>query len=246
MSDKNRDAKIRKLKKLRDKAESAQAIGSEAEAQSFAEMVQKLLTEYKVDESEIRGGLETEADPIVRVRPDYFKHKIKIRMRHIPWLEELGTVVAWGHYCKLLVIPRTSAVVFVGRKLDAETASEVYCKLVNAAEAIADKEYVKYFYECKDIGRVARARGFRASFLAGFITRLAKKYAEYMEELRIYYASNQKALVVLKDAREAVEDFCKGIPEAEAKKPQKIENREGWLRGHDKAAEMNISGNEEL
>ncbi len=232
----DRDAILRKLKKLRAKAEGAEAIGSELEAQAFAEMVQKLLTEYKVEEAEISNLEESEADPIVRVRPNYLKHKIKVRQRPIEWLERLGGVVAWGHYCRLLIVPSSSMIVFVGRKTDAEVAAEVYCKFVNVAEALADKEYVDYFFKCKREGDERRARGFRQSFLRGFCSRLDEKYYEHMDALRQYYAHDKKALVVLKDARTKVDEYVEKNVRKSTKetKPQPITNRAGWLRGRSK------------
>ena len=242
----DRGSKIRKLKKLRDKAASAEAIGSEAEAQAFAEMVQKLLVEYKVDESELFP--EEEDEQIVQSSPDWDKWGVKVRRREVPWMLDLGKVVAYGHWCRMASAPGTSYIMFIGKKVDADVAADVFGKLCSVAEDIADKEYVKYFYECRDAGNVAKARGFRQSFLVGFARRIGSRYFERLEQIREYYAHNQRALTVLNDARSKVDDWVESnVRKRETPTPKsKITNLTGYGRGRTKADEVQLSSSKEI
>jgi hypothetical protein len=186
-------------------------------------------------------------EPIVRVRPNYHEGGIKLRKTRIDWIEQLASVVAWGHYCRILVHPGTSMVTFVGKETDARTAAQVYEKLFNAAESIADKEYVKFFYDQKKLGDQTKARGFRTSFLIGFCRRIGQRYAEYVEALKNYYAHDQKALVVIKDSRQKVDEWMKDVKSRkEEPKMTPITNRAGYLKGVDRANAVSLTGAKEI
>lgn len=244
----DRESIIRKLKKLRAKAESAEAIGSEAEAQTFAEAIQRMLSEYKVEEAEIAENDDLETDPIVRVNPPTAKYNIPYKHREVVWMHDLANIVAFAHYCRNLLVPGTNLVVFAGRQNDAEVAAEVWCKLVVAAESMADREYVDYFYECKRRGDVRKARGFRGSFLLGFVSRIRTRYIDHMNAIREYYSHDQKALTTLKAARSKVDDWVdKNVNKERGKQVDRtVQNRAGYLKGQDKAAELKLTTAKEI
>lgn len=248
MSD--RKEKIRKLKKLFEHSDSAKNLGSEAEAQAFAEMAQKLLVEYKIDTSELsEEEEEQELRKICRVRPRYSYGKkdpgIRFRSRRIEWLVHLAIMVADAHFCRVVVIKGTSTVDMAGRRHDAETAAEVYEQLVEAAERIADKEYARYFYKMRDEGLERKARGYRGSFLLGFCSRIGQKYREHMAALKEYYAHDQKALEILKGYGKDIEEFFDQDPtigmKDEDRRSLKVANLAGWSHGRDQADRMELS-----
>lgn len=245
----DRDSILRKLKKMAAKLGSLRELGSEAEATSFSELMQKLATEHQIEASEIAPEDREELDPIIRLVPPYAKYGIKVKQRQTQWMIDLGIPVADGHYCRLLVLPHSSAVVFVGRTSQVEVAAEVYLKLLTVAESLADKEYVKFFYEMKREGDVKRARGFRQSFLLGFCYRVGVRYAEYMEALRAYYAHDKKALMVMNHSRAEVIKWIEDQKVPKSKKERRWnepENREGWVRGREKAEGVDLSGRKKL
>jgi hypothetical protein len=123
----------------------------------------------------------------------------------------------------------------------------VYLKLANVAESLADKEYVKYFYEMKNQGDATRARGFRTSFLVGFCARIGQRYVDWMEAIKAYYAHDKKALVVLKTSHEKVDEWLeqKNVKKSKVQhKGSSVTNRAGWVRGREKAEEVDLSGHE--
>lgn len=243
-----RDDAIRKLKKMRAKMEGAQILGSEAEAASFQEMIQKMCAQHQVDEAELEPQTLDEVDPIERVFPDYGKYGYKVRPSRVDWLFSLADSVSYAHYCSFFRYGKTSMVSFVGRRSNAQVAAEVYLKLAKLAEEIADKEYVNFFYECRDKGDVRKARGFRHSFLVGFCRRIAERYADYQQKLKEYYAHDARALAILGDARKRVRDWIavQDIPTAQDDKRKGVVNWDGFHKGVSKANDVEMTSNKKL
>lgn len=235
---------IDKLKKMQAKAASSEALGYEAEALAFAEAMQKMISEYKVEKAEL--GVEDEKkEEIKLVRAPLEKFKIPLRRRQSPWQQRLAAAIAAGHYCRVAISLGSNAIWFAGKEVDAQIAGDVWGKLVVAAEAIADKEYVAYFYRCKRDGKVHLARGYRQSFLLGFTNRLRQRYAEHMEELRKYYASNKLALATLAESSSMIDDWIdKNVKPGKGVDPPYIQNREGYFQGERRGSEINLSGKE--
>lgn len=247
MSD--REKLVDKLKKMYAHAKSAEAIGSEAEAQAFAAQIQRLLSEHKINRSEIEEQRLDETDPIGQHAVDFESAGIEVKRRRIEWQEILGQIVAKANFCKLMVSQGTSQVWFLGRETDAMAAEQVFLYLLRIANSLADKEYVKYFYECKERGCVEEARGFRASYLAGFCNRLAARYREEQERIRREHASSGTALVRLSDAMTHVENYLKqrGSKTASgftAAKPNV--NQEGLRRGRAAADKIALGPKKEV
>lgn len=206
----DREKILDKLKKLQAHADSAAKIGSEAEAQAFAAMVQKMIAQHNIDKAELTAEdreAEDIANPIEQVRVV----GIRVRKVRVAWLEALASAVAYAHFCEIGITRHSSQVWFIGRRTQAEMGAKVYVQLAEAAEAIADKEYVKHFHACRKAGRVEAARGFRPSFLDGFTSRLAKRYHMLMAELEAEAARKQGAMVLFKDERAQVTDFVNAV-----------------------------------
>jgi hypothetical protein len=245
----DREKILRKLKALRGHAASAKKLGSEAEASAFAEMIQRLTAQHCVEAAELDAIEQDEVDPFDRIRPDYAKHGVRIRARHVEWLEELASTVAHAHYCKLLVKRNSSLVTFAGRRSQASVAADVYLKMASLAESLADKRYVDYFYEVKRAGDVAKARGFRTSFLLGFCARVGGRYFEFIEATKAYYAHDKRALATLSSARDKVRDWLEkdGVGTSAARyKKVAASNFDGWRRGVDEANEVDLSGRQKI
>jgi hypothetical protein len=201
----DRDKIIDKLKKMMAHAKSAEAIGSEAEAQAFATRVQQMIAQHMIDQSELEREEEQLINEIVSESPGW--KQVRVRRKRVPWLNTLATCVADGNFCSLLISPKSSQVWFVGRKSNVELAIEVYTRLVDLAESIADKEYVKFFYECRDNGDQTAARGFRQSFLEGFARRMKMKYWEELKNIEDIAAKKVGAMVLFKSEREKIRDY---------------------------------------
>jgi hypothetical protein len=202
---------LRKLAKLHSKYESIKEVSTEAEAQAFGLKIQEMLAKHKISMSEVEWEARDEVDPVIEVSVDFAAANDRYKRKHVAWQRILAGRVADFNFCKLLFSEKTNYLWFVGRRSDAEPAMLTYAYLRSVAEQIADKEYVKYFYECKREGMVEKARGFRQGFLEGFVDRLGYRFREEQLRQTAEMTSNagSTALVRLKGALREVEDWLK-------------------------------------
>lgn len=238
------DAKIlEKIAKLKAHAESAKNIGSEAEAEAFATMMQTLLIKHKLSLTDLEYANYEKDDPVGTHRIDYTKYpEFKVKHSRVAWAESLASIVAEAHFCKILVAPRSNKLWLVGREQDAQIAEYMIMTLTRNVEKIADKAYVKYFYACRDQGRVEDARGYRASFLKGFVSRLRVRY---QEELKREESTTSTALIRLTGAMTVVNEFIKKnyTQSASAVRGREGYNGDGYRDGRAAADKVNLKPN---
>lgn len=240
----DRERVLDKLKKMYRHAKSAEAIGSEAEAQAFAAKVQELLSRHKIDMSEVEYQKLDETDPILWRYVDFDSANVPIRTRRVEWQENIADVVCQAYFCKLVLASKGSGLHFVGRGSDAEAAEQVFLYLIRVASNLADKAYVRFFFEARAAGNVRLARGFRASYLRGFAGRLTERFSEERERMRQEAAASQLALVRLTDALEQARDHVaysgRTKPSSVLGNPFKEENEPGFQRGRRDAGDLPI------
>ena len=197
---------LEKLAKIHRHMVSAKEIGSEAEAQAFAGMLQRLLAKYRLSMTDVEYVHFQEAEPIKQWPIDYTKYPddVKVKGTRVKWSEDLAYFVAQAYNCRIFVHSGSNRITLVGRKTDAEIAEWMYVKLVRTAEKIADREYVKFFYECRDKGEVYRARGFRKAFLSAFVSRIARRFDEERAKLQQEHTSTALVRVSLAQVDEFI------------------------------------------
>jgi hypothetical protein len=186
---------IDRLAKLKRHAESAEKIGSEAEAQAFAAMVQQLLLKHNLDMTDLEYEATVDAEPVGVHYINYAKHpRVKIRHTRVLWIEQLAGVIARAHHCRILTHSGTSRVSLIGRKSNCEIAEYMFVVMQRQMERIshaawwaAHRERLKNGLTNED----ARAEllGFRSAFLSGFIARLEERYNEERRTTEQSYSS---------------------------------------------------------
>ncbi len=255
----DRGTMIDKLSKMRDKLRSVQeGAGTEAEAMAFAAKIAELLTKHKIEEHELReaGGAPVDERVIVVPVPHggFTKYAGKnskasgfpLKQVRVQWTERLASIVAEANFCQFYVYEGRNSISFVGTKTDAETSIETFVYLAATAEQIAWIEYQKFFDASAANNEAYLARGFRKSFLLGFVTRLAERYRAERERMRAEWAANTSALVCLKNAVTKVRDFMTAEREAGNTKISKSRaamqniNGRGYAAGRDKADEIKM------
>lgn len=167
-----------KLKKLMAHRDSADAIGSQKEAEAFAARIQFLLNKYKLEEADVNDHDE-EKRRINSTPADFAEAgmpKAK-QARRVWWTETLGRVVANNYMCRMMVDPRSNTLYFAGRPVDREVAVFVYITLARAAMKMADKlhkarELVRHLTD-----EPMNLRGFRESFYEGFVDGIRERLA---------------------------------------------------------------------
>jgi hypothetical protein len=245
----NEDRIIDKLVKLKSHMESAKKLGSEEEAYAFAQKIQELLTDYKLDMTDVELAQIDRENPVDKelVTPDAMHQAgVRPRLRRIKWMEMMAAGVAAGHYCRFLVYGGSSLISFVGRKTDTQIASYMYLTLCRAAEELADKAYAQRWKELSVMSDVRFARGFRKSFLTGFAQTIQKRYVERRNSKRyeVEMNSDSRAIIRLDSSKLAIERF---FEEAKIKSASKLTQRSveaiGFRRGVEAGKAVNLDNN---
>lgn len=168
------DSIVERIKKLSAHADSAAKIGSQAEAEAFAAKVSSLLLEYNLSLSDIPVD-ERPDDRIDRTHFDPLAYGLKAKKSRVLWQEQLAVIIAEANFCRVFVSVGRNSVSFIGKAHNRDVVVWLYSQLVAGIEATADKEYVRFFYKCRDEGDVTKARGYRGSFLLGCVTAIASR-----------------------------------------------------------------------
>ncbi len=237
-ADQDRRAKIiEKLRKMRAHAESAAAIGSEDEALAFAATMRRLMDENQILMSEIEAASARAGDPVVEVwtEPAVVWGR-PAGSRRVDWRDRLARVVAEAHGCRIVVEIGSTRTAFVGRRETAEAARAVFEYLAKCAAAASLRAYAKAKAEGHD------CRGFHASFLLGFSSRLSERYAEERERVRREWASRGSALMRLDDLEPVNQYLARFKTRVRRQTSNLTFNARGFLDGKDAVDEMKLGG----
>lgn len=252
------DRLLDKLAKIKAMAEGAKAIGSEAEAQAFADMLNKLLFEHKLEMSDLEFATLEQEEPVERESwaeyanraQELKKAGVKTRKVRILWMERLASAIARAHNCRIIVISGSSVVQLVGRKSDRAVAEYMIVTLTRAAEKLADKELQKYRWEVyKRDGNCQAAQGFRGAFLQAFVMRLMDRFDELRRQ-RTDAPNGSMALMRIDREQKAVDDFMQelvkdkdqGLKNANTLRRVAEHHGEGVRRGKRAADDVSLDG----
>lgn len=229
----DRDKVIEKLLKIKAHAESAAKIGSEAEAEAFAAMLQQLLLKHKIELTDLEVEQEEADEPVDKYAVDW--QDVRVRANRVMWIERLAGVVARAYFCRTLVHPGSSRITLVGRRSDAAVAEFMIVTLTRLAQKLAKKERDKVYRQDR-----AASAGFQSSFLKSFIVRIAERFEE---ERGTATSSSCTALVRVNRAEAAVNEF---MSQGQFKKAAVVRgsredaNALGWRRGREVADGLNL------
>lgn len=207
-----------RIMKLHRKAVSAKEIGSEAEAATFAEHVQRLLIKHDLEMSEVEFEAERVKDPI-----KFHFTKGRGKKRRILWTEVLAKGCVEAHFCRCIALEGSDGIMLIGRRQHRLVAEFMLNTLIRLGEQLADKAYVKFFYECQAMGNVKAARGYRNGFLAGYAIRISQRYKDLMTEA--FHEHSGVGLIRLSKETQLVDQAAEAIKQtfkAEASSQMKI------------------------
>jgi len=245
------DKLLDKLQKIKKMADGAAAIGSEAEAQAFAEMLQKMLIEHKLEMSDIEFEAYEKEEAVVKQMIDYSKYPdLELKKTRVLWTERLAGVIARAHMCRILVHTGSNRISLVGRKDDIAVAEYMIVTLFRATEKIAKTAHMKYIWEVyKRDGDTHAAQGFKKAFIQSFIMRLADRYREEQ-------AKHKSSTALVRLSGQAADDFINkktvdpntGREKKDYKNAYSLTNRlsrnsEGHHRGREAANQVNLRAN---
>lgn len=210
-----------KLRKIMDKANSAEQIGNAEEAATFTAKAQELLTRYQLTMSDVEYAAQDDDDPLGK---EY--HNASSGYRRVAWMQDLGSAVARAFFCRILVYPGSTGLAFVGRQSHREAAIYVYGRLVREVLRLQDEGYDAIWRETRDKlkhdvpkaewVRAARAAqyGFKAAFRNAFVHTVRRRLRE-QEKLHQQEAEasastdNGMALIRLDTAHKAADRWLK-------------------------------------
>jgi len=241
-----KDKVIDKIRKMQAHADSAHKIGSENEAEAFAEMIQRLLARHKLDMTDIEFSQMEVEEPVQQHSVDYDKHGMKVSKSRVAWMEGLARIIANAHFCKILVHSGSSRISIIGRKSDADVAEYMIITLQRLIDKMSIKARLTHNNECKREGRLGDIYGFRQSYIKSFVSRIAERY---QEAKRSQEGESSTALVRINRAEQAVKDF---IDEQYSSRryqrasivrgSSKAGNAEGHRRGRAAADAIDLNG----
>lgn len=233
------DKILDKLAKLRAARDGEAKIGNQAAADAFAGMINKMLLEHELSETDI--PLPADQDPIVEQMFDPRAHGMKFSNTRVAWQETLAGVVAYAHLCKILVHSGSNYVTFVGTKSHVAVAEYAFVVLVRAADEMSKKARDDYWRQYRNDPDF-ESGNFRASWLRGFIGRIAERFREIREAEVQAAPSSSTALVRLNQALVRANDYIKnmeGVKKALAVRMRRG-NAEGMVEGRKAADRMDI------
>jgi hypothetical protein len=227
---------LQKIKKLHVKAESCKKIGSQAEAEAFAAMVNQLLIKHNLDLADLNWEQREAQDHIEQV----WVSGIPTRHQRQEWSERLTRIIANAHFCRLFIRTGSNQIAFVGHQSNRQVAEYLYVTMYRLAGTMSNDAYVKYFYECKYRGDVTQARGFRNSWLYGFMTRLQERFDA--ERKTASATSSSTALIKINQTHAMVDQWIKDKvkPRMAHAVHRRVSNPEGVERGKRAARNVNL------
>ncbi len=231
-----------KLAKIQAHAESAEKIGNEAEAEAFAQMLQRLCLKHKIAMNDIQFQELDKEEPIGRHNIGYAAAGLETKAARIRWQEQLAGIVARAHFCRILVTSGDSRVTLVGRQSDCAVADYMFTTLARAIIKLAKVEHGKFYRECHRENRLEDARGFKTSFIDAFVTRLRQRF---VEEKKVAKAESSNALVRINTEEKAIDDHMEANygGHAKALSRNKAFNTDGANAGRAAANGINLKGN---
>lgn len=208
---------LNKLKKLMNHEKSARHLGNIAEAEAFAAKIQKILLTHHLtlDHS---GNHQTDEPIAHRVVPAE-EAELRPRKSREEWTERLADAIARNFLCRLLLLPNSNTVVFVGRRTEREAAAAMYLRLIHISQQLCEKEFRLWKstlgHACTVSGQAcctADSRRWKRSFLVGFATGLDDRLSRTRRAAYAHGAASGTHLVPLRSLENALDHHVGKIP----------------------------------
>lgn len=206
---KTKESILDRIKKLKTMQDSAQEIGSTAEAAAFAAKVQKLLLEHKIEMFEVENFSTEDDIQIDREEFDVSGAGLKRSKRVSYWFSALAHDVCFYNGCRSVSMIGDNNITILGTKESRQVVSYILSVLARFGKETCDKEYVKAFHLAKRNNDVKFVRGFNKAFLTAYVhtirDRLHKAQQAQLE------AVGDRGLIVVNAEKQAVQLFLDGM-----------------------------------
>jgi hypothetical protein len=169
---------LKRLAKLQASAEGEAAVGNATAAQAFAALINKMMLDYELSESDLEYAKTLDDDPIIEFPVNLGTYKIRIQRTRIAWQEQLASIVAKANMCTFLIRTKSNSIWFVGTQSHVTVAEYTYGTLVPIIDKLSDQEYYAFLAKCQREGRSWMAHGYRPAWLNSFMQRIEERFFE--------------------------------------------------------------------
>lgn len=137
---KTKEYALRRIRALFALAESERKDGHAKAAEDIAARANEMLLTFKLSMSDVERAAQDATDPIDAefVAPPDFGEEIA--PGRVKWTEDLASVIANAHFCKVTVSENNNAVCFYGRESDRKVAAFIFAKLARMAKKFCETE----------------------------------------------------------------------------------------------------------
>lgn len=127
---------IKRIAGLKASAESFEAMGNLAAAESYSSKMSELLYKYRLGMDDIELHNEQQTNPMGE---EYFVDGREKKQRST-WRAALGRAIAQAHGCSVLTTKGSNKLLFVGRKYEREIVIHLYTVLGRAIDQEAENQ----------------------------------------------------------------------------------------------------------
>lgn len=229
---------IKRIKKLRDHAESAKALGSISEASAFAAKVSDLLAEHHLSSSDLDFAAYESEDI---TEESIASHDLGVGGKHkaTMWVVRLTGVIAKAHGCYVYYITGSPKIMVVGRNSDRAVAMYLVNTLVPQLEKMS-KAALKDAKGSRDY----LPRYWRKSWLDGAVAGITKQLREAAERREAANVSNATALVRLNTGVDDARDWAKKNLSLRSSRPRTVSRDKSAFNGGKKVgSQISLAAN---
>jgi len=168
-----------KLVKLQKARQGEAELGNAEAAEAFASMINRMLIEHELSPTDIDYARATDNDPVIELYADLAHYGVKFSKARVAWQENLASIVANAHLCRILIRPGSNSIVFVGTKSHATVAEYVFGTMTPLIAKMSKKAEVEY-WQATGCGRGAnnKALGYRSAWIDAFVHRIFQRFDE--------------------------------------------------------------------
>lgn len=180
------DKIIDKISKLLAQAESAEQIGNADEAAAFSAKAAQLMTQYKIEMSDVEYAAYQSIEVVEKEMVDWSLFGLKNKYKRCSWSEILISGITKLFNCRQLIIPGSNRPILVGHRSNRRTAIAVAACLLRAAPGLcsywrkfARKELIAWGLSDYEVR--TKLKGFNHSFYIGYASTIYKRCEEEVE-----------------------------------------------------------------
>ena len=229
---------IKRIKKLRDHAESAKALGSISEASAFAAKVSDLLAEHHLSSSDLDFAAYESEDI---TEESIAAHDLGVGGKHkaTMWVVRLTGVIAKAHGCYVYYITGSPKIMVVGR--DSDRAVAMY--LVNTLVPQLDKMSRAALQDAKRSSDYL-PRYWRKSWLDGAVAGIRTQLREAAKRREAANIGNATALVRLNTGTDDARDWANKNLSLRSSRPRMVSRDKGAFNGGKKVgSQISLAAN---